>query len=72
MEILRAKATKNTDALALVTMAMLLRARCFHRLAIPDPMRVLYKDYRTATPLHSSPSSYTIIFEMIGMCLSLF
>lgn len=35
-------------------MAILLRARCFHHLAIPDPMRVLYKDYRTATPQNFS------------------
>ncbi|XP_076797891.1 acyl-coenzyme A synthetase ACSM3, mitochondrial isoform X3 [Arvicanthis niloticus] len=35
-------------------MAMLLRARCFHHLAIPDPMRVLSKDYRTATPQNFS------------------
>lgn len=35
-------------------MVMLLRARCFQRLAIPDPMRVLYKDYRTATPQNFS------------------
>ncbi|GAB1292613.1 Acyl-coenzyme A synthetase ACSM3, mitochondrial [Apodemus speciosus] len=35
-------------------MVMLLRARCFHRLAIPDPMRILYKDYRTAIPQNFS------------------
>lgn len=35
-------------------MVMLLRARYFHRLAIPDPIRILYKDYRTATPQNFS------------------
>lgn len=35
-------------------MAMLLHARCFHRLAIPDPRRILYKDYRTAIPQNFS------------------
>uniref|UniRef100_A0A8C6G958 medium-chain acyl-CoA ligase n=1 Tax=Mus spicilegus TaxID=10103 RepID=A0A8C6G958_MUSSI len=35
-------------------MVMLLRARCFQRLAIPDSMRVLYKDYRTAIPQNFS------------------
>ncbi|XP_052056237.1 acyl-coenzyme A synthetase ACSM3, mitochondrial [Apodemus sylvaticus] len=35
-------------------MVMLLRARCFHRLAIPDLMRILYKDYRTASPQNFS------------------
>ncbi|XP_075828166.1 acyl-coenzyme A synthetase ACSM3, mitochondrial isoform X1 [Microtus pennsylvanicus] len=35
-------------------MAMLLHAKCLQRLAIPGPLRVLYKDYRTATPQNFS------------------
>lgn len=35
-------------------MAMLLHAKCLQRLAIPAPLRVLYKDYRTATPQNFS------------------
>ncbi|KAH0504222.1 Acyl-coenzyme A synthetase ACSM3, mitochondrial [Microtus ochrogaster] len=33
---------------------MLLHAKCLQRLAIPGPLRVLYKDYRTATPQNFS------------------
>ncbi|KAM7329246.1 hypothetical protein ACRRTK_010859 [Alexandromys fortis] len=35
-------------------MAMLLHAKCLQRLAIAGPLRVLYKDYRTATPQNFS------------------
>nr|XP_048316507.1 acyl-coenzyme A synthetase ACSM3, mitochondrial isoform X2 [Myodes glareolus] len=35
-------------------MAMLRHAKCLQRLAIPGPLRVLYKDYRTATPQNFS------------------
>ncbi|XP_036134630.1 acyl-coenzyme A synthetase ACSM3, mitochondrial [Molossus molossus] len=40
--------------LSLVTMEILLRSQRFQRLAIPGLMRVLQKDYRTATPQNFS------------------
>ncbi|XP_051001090.1 acyl-coenzyme A synthetase ACSM3, mitochondrial isoform X2 [Acomys russatus] len=35
-------------------MAMLLHAKCFQRLTIPGPMKVLYKNHQTATPQNFS------------------
>lgn len=35
-------------------MAMLFHAKCFQRLAITSPVRVLYKEYRAATPQNFS------------------
>ncbi|XP_008571609.1 PREDICTED: acyl-coenzyme A synthetase ACSM3, mitochondrial isoform X3 [Galeopterus variegatus] len=40
--------------LSLVTMEILLRAKCFQRLASPGSIRALHKDYRTATPQNFS------------------
>ncbi|XP_012866607.1 PREDICTED: acyl-coenzyme A synthetase ACSM3, mitochondrial [Dipodomys ordii] len=40
--------------LVLVTMEMLLRVKCFQRLAIPGSVRCLHKDYRKVTPQNFS------------------
>lgn len=40
--------------LAPVTMKLLLRAKCFQRLAIPGSVRALHKDHRTGTPQNFS------------------
>ncbi|XP_053413729.1 acyl-coenzyme A synthetase ACSM3, mitochondrial isoform X3 [Nycticebus coucang] len=40
--------------LALITMKMLLRAKCFQHLVIPGSVRALHKDYRIATPQNFS------------------
>lgn len=40
--------------LVLVTMEILLRAKCFQRLAVPGSVRAVHKDYRIVTPQNFS------------------
>lgn len=53
VEILNAKHPTRL-ILALLTMELLLRAKCFQHAAIPSSVRALHKDYRTVTPQNFS------------------